>query len=290
MLPRKIFANSVYQLSRDAVRRTRYQQLSLCNSQLNQKEEEEIEQNPYFEKYADKIKKVQKEQKQFTTPKPKGDSRLRRETEQWKRTIQSVEKKFSEKKREQDNRRGSKLPSTLGELIHVELLESKSSEEVAVIWTEHFKDKDAISAVIPSDLYDEMLKRVKAYPTFLYPLPKDQGYEFILSQFEGNRCFFTSLINFQVHGENAPWQLCMTFYPELKDNKGIALMTSEIDQNTMNLFEAQCLAQLQKLFYVTPDKKKLELLETFTKKPDSFKYMDLVRELEGSNMVVKKTE
>ena len=269
--------------------------LSTSKVWLNNKNEEaaedDIEQNPFFEKYADKIKKVKDEAEQYNVKTTnRGDARLRRETEQWKQSIKSVEEKLSQKKKEQEDKRGSKLPSTLGELIHLEMLESKSADEIAHIWTENFKGKEAISAVIPLEAYEEMLKQSQEYPTFLYPLPKENGYEFVLSQFEGNRCFFTSLINFQVHGENAPWQFCMTFYPELKDTKGIVLMTSEIDQSTMNLFEAQCLAQLQKLFYVSPDEKKADLLFTFNKNPDAFKYMDLVKELESSDMIVKKSE
>lgn len=268
--------------------------LSTSNAWLNNKNEEtedEIEQNPYFEKYADKIKKVKNEADQYNVRSTnRGDARLRRETEQWKQSIKSVEDKLSQKKKEQEDKRGSKLPSSLGDLIRFEMFESKSADEIAHIWTENFKGKESISAVIPADAYEEMTKQAQEFPTFLYPLPKDNGYEFVLSQFEGNRCFFTSLINFQVHGENAPWQFCMTFYPELRDTKGIVLMTSEVDQSTMNLFEAQCLAQLQKLFYVSPDEKKADLLLTFNKNPDAFKYMDLVKELENSDMIVKKTE
>jgi len=260
------------------------------NSKEEQNEEAELEHNPYFEKYADKIKKVQNEAKEYGNKTFHGDARLKRETERWKRSIQSVEEKLSQKKKEQEDKRGSKLPSRLDELIHIDLLQSKTADEISHIWTEHFKDQTAISAIIPAESYKEMSTRAEEFPTFLYPLPKENGYEFVLSQFEGNRCFFTSLINFQVHSENAPWQFCITFYPELAEDKGIVLMTSELDQSAMNIFEAQCLAQLQKLFYVAPDERKADLLLTFNKNPDAFKYMDLVKELENSDMVVKKTE
>jgi len=260
------------------------------NSKEEQNEEAELEHNPYFDKYADKIKKVQNEAKEYGNKTFHGDARLKRETERWKRSIQSVEEKLSQKKKEQEDKRGSKLPSRLDELIHLDMLQSKTADEISHIWTEHFKDQTAISAIIPAESFKEMSTRAEEFPTFLYPLPKENGYEFVLSQFEGNRCFFTSLINFQVHSENAPWQFCITFYPELAEDKDIVLMTSELDQSAMNIFEAQCLAQLQKLFYVAPDERKADLLLTFNKNPDAFKYMDLVKELENSDMVVKKTE
>lgn len=33
---------------------------------------------------------------------------------------------------------------------------------------------------------------------FLFPLPRDQGYEFIYAQFAANEIHFTPLINYQV--------------------------------------------------------------------------------------------
>lgn len=289
MLPSAVLSRGVCLTWRSIIRSSASRSLSVSHRCLNQEEnaDDSIEQNPFFEKYAEKIKKVQEEEKQFSGPQPRTDSRLRRETEQWKRSIQTVEEKLSAKKKENENRRGSKLPSRLDELIHMDLLDGKTSDEIIHIWSQHFKEKEVVSAVIPTESFVQIMEKSVEYPAFLYPLPKEQGYEFILSQFEGNRCFFTSLINFQVHGENAPWQFCMTFYPELKDKHGIVLMTSELDTSAMNVFEAQCLAQLQKLFYLNSDEKKAELLHVFNKNPDSFKYMKLVKELESSNMVVK---
>ena len=291
MLPKTFLSRGVSLAWRSVNRLSVVRPLSISHRCQNQEEDvdDSIEQNPFFEKYAEKIKKAQEEAKQFSGPQPRADNRLRRETEQWNRSIQTVEEKLSAKKKEKEHRRGSKLPSTLGELIHMDLLDGKNAGEISHIWSEHFKEKEAISAVIPAESYDQMIERSVEYPTFLYPLPKEQGYEFVLSQFEGNRCFFTSLINFQVHGENAPWQFCITFYPELKEKHGIVLMTSELDTSAMNVFEAQCLAQLQKLFYLNPDEKKAELLHLFNKNPDAFKYMELVKELESSNLVVKAT-
>lgn len=251
---------------------------------------EELEQNPYYEKYADKIKRAQAEAEKYERTKPKPEARLKQETEKWKRNIEMVEEKLTEKKKKQEdaNHRGCKLPSKLDDLIRMELLESKTPDEIAHIWMKHFKEKECISAVIPADVFADMISRIEEYPTFLYPLPKSQGYEFVLSQFDSpSRCFFTSLINFQVHGDNAPWQLCMTFYNELKASKGIVLMTSELDTSGLNVMEAQCLAQLQKLFYADPTEQRQALLHCFNKSPDAFKYMNLVKEVEESNMVVK---
>ena len=114
-------------------------------------------------------------------------------------------------------------------------------------------EKDTVCAVISKDVFDSMLSIIKECPLFLYPLPRDQGYEFYLTQFnDGGHCFCTSLINYQVHGEDAPWQLCFKFYHDLKETKGIVLMASEFDSSMLNIMEVQYFAQLQQLFYANP--------------------------------------
>lgn len=55
---------------------------------------------------------------------------------------------------------------------------------------------------------------------FVYPLPRDEGYECIFGQFSGHRCYFTSLINYQQYQENAPVALTLTHYTDLQHSKG----------------------------------------------------------------------
>lgn len=85
---------------------------------------------------------------------------------------------------------------------------------------------------------------------------------------------------FQVHKENAPECLKMVHFPDLEDEKGIVLMRGEFDVNVIDTKEAQCLANQLQLYYAQGDQKRLDLLNTFTHKPDSFKHMDLVAQLE----------
>ena len=79
---------------------------------------------------------------------------------------------------------------------------------------------------------------------FVYPLPRDEGYEFFFSEFSGVCCYFTSLINYQVSNSlslslslsllqhlsiacwqmyqaNAPVCLTLTHYTDLQESKGI---------------------------------------------------------------------
>jgi ATP synthase mitochondrial F1 complex assembly factor 1 len=58
-------------------------------------------------------------------------------------------------------------------------------------------------------------------------------------------------------------------------------MRGEYDTKILTAQEAQCLANQLQLYYVVSDERKTEILETFTKSPDKFKHMDVIRELEN---------
>ena len=67
----------------------------------------------------------------------------------------------------------------------------------------------------------------------MFPLPRKQGYEFVVVQFEGKEAHFTTLINFQAHTENAPECLTLIHYTDLAEEKGIVLMVGEYDVNVL---------------------------------------------------------
>ena len=82
-------------------------------------------------------------------------------------------------------------------------------------------------------------ERFEEFNTFLFPLPRDQGYEFFVVQFLGKEAHFTSLINYQAHKENAPECLNMMHYTELADTKGVVLMVGEYDKDNLVRHEMQ---------------------------------------------------
>ena len=97
----------------------------------------------------------------------------------------------------------------------------------------NFQLQDAVAAVIPADTYKIMQERFKEFNTFLFPLPRDMGYEFIVVQFLGDEAHFSTLINYQAHKENAPECLSMVHYTELVDDKKIVLMVGEYDKDVL---------------------------------------------------------
>jgi len=257
-----------------------------CNRAAD--EDEALQENPYYSKYENKIKKM-KESGMYEPPKNQHNNKLLQEAQEWKKKMQLMEKKLNEKRHKEDKIAGLKLPTKLDALMRTDLLADVSAEDISQLWTKYWSERETVSAVMASDVFDAMSSRMKEFPLFLYPLPREQGYEFFMSQFTDEHCFFTSLLNYQVNGEDAPWQLCFKLYPELKESKGLVLLACEFDNSALSVLEAQYLAQLQQLYYASPTDTRVKLLRDFNHFPDSFKYMDVVKEIEDGGIVIKSS-
>merc|ERR1712059_212021 len=127
-----------------------------------------------------------------------------------------------------------------------------------------------------------MQERFKEHTTFLFPLPRDQGYEFVVVQFLGKEAHFTTLINFQAHKENAPECLSMVHYTELVEEKGIVLMVGEYDKDVLSAGHARSLVAQTVQYYglARVGDKKVAHLARFTHQTEEFNHLDLVLELE----------
>lgn len=237
--------------------------------------EQRLKENPYFGKYADKIADVQKIStdefkhmldEKIMPPKIKP------------RSISKDPEKLSASK---------KVPKfggqkNLNQIMKLESLENKSASEIESIWKEYHQSEDGLYGVLPKEAYEDMYSRLNEYPVFLFPLPRSEGYEFIMHQFQEHSCYFTSLINYQAFKENAPACLAITYFTELIEKKGIVLMRGEYDDKAINIQEAQCLANQLQLYYGSKEEKKEKLLWTFNKQPETFRHMDLISNFEYS--------
>jgi len=246
------------------------------SSIMSKEQIEELQKNPFFDKYADKIAKLQK-----TSPEEflcrlaaQEEAKKKKESEIAKPndfSLPTQPKAVQSMNKSQDK--------TLERIMKVDLLADKTPEEIALVWTEYWKNKDAVSAVIPVETYNNMEKRFQEFNTFLFPLPRDQGYEFVMVQFLGHEAHFSTLINYQAHRENAPECLGMIHYTELAQSKGIVLMVGEYDKQVLGPKEAKCLADMVEIYYSRPNERKLELLTKFTKTPHLFHHMDIIDEM-----------
>jgi len=234
---------------------------------------EELKNNPYYSKYADKIAKLQK-----TSPE-EFLGRLAAHEER-KKAPAAQAKEFSLPGKARAAAASSTTTKSLDKIMKVELLQDKSAEEITQIWTKYFSDQDKICAVIPTETYKLMYERFQEYNTFLFPVPRKEGYEFVMVQFQGDEAHFTTLINFQAHKENAPECLSIVHYTELSESKGIVLMVGEYDKDTLGEGEANLLAVQTLQYYGGKGAKKLNHLDRFTYAIDDFNHLDLIAELE----------
>lgn len=186
--------NSLIQLSR------RTFMMSSAREQSEKVLAEMKEKNPYFEKYAQKISKIQE-----TSP------------EEFLGRLEAVEKeqkkpKFGGKRDYSElSRPKPALPGQaeavdgskkLSDIMKLELVQDKTPEEIKHIWVEYHKTKVSVSGVLELAQFEKIMARGKAFPVFIFPLPRDQGYEFIMHQFAGNSVHFTTLLSYQVRNLN----------------------------------------------------------------------------------------
>ena len=243
---------------------------------------ENLKNNPFFDKYSVKIAKIQQESPDELRKKLEENER-KKERKKINNNMEGKDRPYSTAS-EHGKPKLENLPFTktksLNDIMKVDLLMDKTPEEIKHIWIDYHRSKDVVTSVVPKDTYLVMHERGKEFSTFLLPLPRSQGYEFIVCQFLAHEVHFTPLIAYQTHKENAPECLTLTFYPDLVNEKGIVLMKGEFNTDILNCQEAQCLVNELQLYYAQNDEKRLNLLKKFTYSQDQFDHMDLIKELE----------
>ncbi|KAF7202887.1 ATP synthase mitochondrial F1 complex assembly factor 1 [Nothobranchius furzeri] len=253
------------------------------------RKEPDLEENPFYNKYQDKIQKLRSskpqeykerlEKRQDTKKEILGHSKQAE-------FVQLMEEEFEKRDKMaagDEASGGFTKNKTLGSILNMEMIKDKTGEEIAELWTRYYSAKDTISAVIPSHTYEVIFSRSQTCPMFLYALPQKDGYEFFVGQWSRHELHFTSLINVQTLGETAPSQLILYHYPDLKE-RGVVLMTAEMDPKFITIHQAQCLANQVQLFYGAQRQETYRLVETFNYHPADFRHMSVIAELEQSGL------
>lgn len=244
---------------------------------------EELQKNPYYDRYAKKIAKLQQTSPEEFLQRVEQQEARQKKEKQAPKLYQTEAKPILEP--------GMQVQETqLNSIMKVDMIKDKTKEEIIEIWKEYHKQKDCICGTMTPEQYDTMFARGKQYSTFLLPLPRDHSYEFIMCQFYGSEIHMTPLLWYQTHKENALECLTMIHYTELRDDKGIILMRGEFDTKLLQVHEAQCLANELQLYYCNDNEHRLQLLETFTHKPNEFKHMDLIAQLETISLEAHNVE
>lgn len=257
---------------------------------FSMRKEPELEENPYYQKYQDKIQNLRSAKPQEF--KARLDKRHEAKKEVLGHSKQAEFVKLMEQELEKRDKMaaedgasgGFTKNKTLASILNLEMIRDNTGEEIGELWMKYYSTKDTISAVIPAQIYEMIFSRSQSCPMFLYALPQKEGYEFFVGQWSGHELHLTSLINVQTLGENAPSQLILYHYPDLKEEKGVVLMTAEMDAKFITVHQAQCLANQVQLFYGTQRQETYRLVETFNHHPADFKHMSVIAELEQSGL------
>jgi len=246
---------------------------------MSEEQIEELKQNPYYAKYADRIAKLQN-----TSPE-EFLGRLSAHDDRKKAVAAAApesQRDFSFPGRPMPKMSADTSgEKSLEKIMKVDLLRDKTPEEITEIWTKYFSQEEKICAVIPAETYKVMQQRFNEFKTFLFAIPRKNGYEFVMVQFLNNEAHFTTLINFQAHKENAPECLSMVHYTELMEEKGIVLMVGEYDKDTLGEGEANLLAIQTLRYFGQNNDKLLNHLYRFTYDITDFNPLDLIAQLES---------
>ncbi|XP_070601937.1 ATP synthase mitochondrial F1 complex assembly factor 1 [Erythrolamprus reginae] len=243
-----------------------------------------LEENTFFEKYRTKIQELRRSNPDLFESRMKEKSDLKKQPVGFSKQAEFVRCMEEQNAKAGRTTAGFTKNKTLDSILNVEMMKQKKPEEIKQIWKQYFSGEDTVYAVIPGKTFDAMWKRIQNCPSFLYALPRKEGYEFFVGHWSGTELHFTSLINIQTQGDAILGQLILYHYPELEKEKGIVLMTAEMDSKFLNVQEAQCLASQVQLFYATDRQETYSLVETFNHRPNEFNYMSVISELEQNRI------
>jgi len=233
-------------------------------SKLNELKQGLQMKNEYFDKYKDKLSRLE-------TEAPR---------ELLARLEQLHDSKNDQVRRFKTAEQAAKKPRTLNDVMQQDSLKNLERNDIINLWQEFHRHKEGLlAAVMSSSVYQKMSDLASVHKLYVMPLPRTDGYEFFFMQFEDNTFHFTPLIMYQTHKDNAPVALRLINYVDLKHDKDLVLLRGEYDPKCLRAEDAHFMAVQTNFYYGEVNESRLALLEKFTAHPDEFKHMDLIDEL-----------
>lgn len=82
--------------------------------------------------------------------------------------------------------------------------------------------------------------------------------------------------------------MTVIYFDELQESKKIILEMAEFDNKSLKIEEAKFLVHQLKAYYLKSNEsdEKFQLLNCFSKSPDQFKHMDLIKQIENDKIKV----
>lgn len=239
-----------------------------------------VEENPYFDKYKAKLESLKQSDPQKYDAKIKEiENKEKEKLQQMKKDLSTppkIDKEALDGDGDDEKFSGSWPPKSLNEIMKVDLIKDKTAAEIEQIWNEHHVTKDCIFGVIQQGDFDDVKLKAKLCPLFIYPLPRGDGYEFILSQFDGNVIYFTPLVVYQTLKENSPPCLTVAHFTEFKEDKGIVLMAGQYDEKILTKNESLNLMKQMSIYYGKSSTDKYNAVRVFNHLPEKFNHLDLI--------------
>lgn len=245
--------------------------------------------NPFYDKYAEKIERVKHENpEKFREKAPADTSKLDSAAGN---SMTESKPSLNEAAQTMSGSVTFTKRKTLDTIVKLDHIANKTSAEISYIWLEYHKNvsDNILSAVVLTELYGKIRELSTDCPVFVYCLPRSDGFEFFLAQFSNDECYFTPLISYHAHKEEAPPCLSLTHYTDLSLDKDIVLLRGEFDKQIINAAEAQCLVNQLQLYYGQSNAECVNLVKKFNHSPDQFDHMTLVQRLDNvGNMLNSK--
>lgn len=133
-------------------------------------------------------------------------------------------------------------PRKLREVIKLSLIERELPGNIKRIWTEyHSKRPNNVATVITSTQYLTLSKRLAESQFFIFPLKRESGYFFMLSQSQDKSNLFTFLEDFKKNPNQATPYFVLTIFDELVHQKNLILIRGDIVDNLITKAEASSL-------------------------------------------------
>jgi ATP synthase mitochondrial F1 complex assembly factor 1 len=130
-------------------------------------------------------------------------------------------------------------PRKLREVIKMSLMEKEMPNTIKTLWTEYHANKTQnVSSVISSSQFSVLNKRLSESPLFLYPVKRETGFFFLISQSQGKSNLFTFLEDYKKAPERAIPYFVATLFDELIISKGIVLARGDIVDHLISKPEA----------------------------------------------------
>lgn len=220
----------------------------------------ELEDNPFYEKYKAKLQYL-------------ADAN----PDEFKQRVEQLQEENTPKRR--PNPASASPGATRGERPRPapQPIPRSASYTTEKIWKDYHSQKDCVFAVLQRDAFEDLMTKGQSCPTFIFPLPRNDGFEFVLMQFDGKDVQFTSLAMYQILKENSPACLSLVHYTELLDSKGIVLMSGQYDNNVLKREEALMIVQLMAIYY-GKNSPRFDRVEMFNHQPDKFNHNLLIDE------------